>query len=226
MIAIICALDKELQFYYESLKEKRTHSIMGYDFIEGIINDNKVVIVKSGIGKMAAAVVTTLLIEHFNPSLVINSGIAGGYNKNLKPLDILVVNKIGCYDIDMRLDGLPFGTFNENRRFIEKDIKLEETANIHYGLIMSSDTFAGDRNKLDNIFNEYFAGEEILAVDMESFAIADVCEKYHIDWCIIRAISDVVGTESQIESYVEFATNAAKNAYLLIEKNYLKKHFS
>ena len=124
MIAIICALDKELQFYYESLKEKTTHSIMGYDFIEGIINDNKVVIVKSGIGKMAAAVVTTLLIEHFKPSLVINSGIAGGYNKNLKPLDILVVNKIGCYDIDMRLDGLPFGTFDENRRFIEKDIQF------------------------------------------------------------------------------------------------------
>ena len=61
---------------------------------------------------------------------------------------------------------------------------------------------------------------------MESYAIADVCEKYHTKWCIIRAISDVVGTESQIESYTEFAANAAKNAYLLIEKNYLKKHFS
>lgn len=226
MIAIICALDKELQFYYESLKEKRTHSIMGYDFIEGLINENKVVIVKSGIGKMAAAVVTTLLIEHFNPNLVINSGIAGGYDKNLKPLDILVVNKVGCYDIDMRLDGIPFGTFDANRRFIENNIQLEKADNVYYGLIMSSDTFAGDRNKLDTIFEEYFEETEIMAVDMESYAIADICEKYHINWCIIRAISDVVGTESQIESYAEFATNAAKNAYLLIEKNYLKKHFS
>ena len=199
---------------------------MGYDFIEGLINENKVVIVKSGIGKMAAAVVTTLLIEHFNPNLVINSGIAGGYDKNLKPLDILVVNKVGCYDIDMRLDGIPFGTFDANRRFIENNIQLEKADNVYYGLIMSSDTFAGDRNKLDAIFEEYFEKTEIMAVEMESYAIADICEKYHINWCIIRAISDVVGTESQIESYAEFATNAAKNAYLLIEKNYLKKHFS
>ena len=226
MIGIICAMEKELKSFKSSLVNSENQTIMGFEFFTGKINQKEVVLVKSGIGKVSSSIVTLLMIEHFNPELIINSGIAGGYNKNLKPLDILVVNKVGCYDIDMRLDGLPFGTFNENRRFIEKDIKLEETANIHYGLIMSSDTFAGDRNKLDNIFDEYFAGEEILAVDMESFAIADVCEKYHIDWCIIRAISDVVGTESQIESYVEFATNAAKNAYLLIEKNYLKKHFS
>ena len=197
MIAVICALDKELQFYNESLKEKTTHNIMGYDFIVGFFEQNKIVIVKSGIGKMAAAVVTTLLIEHFKPSIVINSGIAGGYSEKLKPLDIVIVKKVGCYDIDMRLDGLPFGSFTTNR-FYENTISLEGREDVYYGLVMSSDTFAGDRAKLDNIFNEFFKDEEILAVDMESYAIADVCEKYNVELFIIRAISDVVGTESQI----------------------------
>ena len=224
MIAIICAMDKELKYYVDSLQDKKIRNILNYCFIEGFINNSQVVIVKSGIGKMASGIVTTLLIEHFKPNLIINSGIAGGFDKSLSPLDVLVVNKVGCYDIDMRLDGLEFGTFEAQNRFFKNDLRINpiEDINVQYGLIMSSDTFAGDRRQLETIFNEHFKDELILAVDMESYAIAKIASEYNIEWCIIRAISDIVGMDSQIDSYQEFAETAAKQAFVIIEKNFFK----
>ena len=101
MIAIICAMDKELKFFVDSIEDIKETLILDYKFIQGKINQKEVVIVKCGIGKMASGIVTALLIEHYNPQMIINSGIAGGYSKDLKPLDIICVNNVGCYDIDM-----------------------------------------------------------------------------------------------------------------------------
>ncbi len=224
MIAVISAMDKELLFYLNALENHEKLIIMDYPFYKGTINGKEVVLVKSGIGKMAAAVVTTLLIEHFQPQLIINSGIAGGYNKKLNPLDIVIGSNIGCFDIDMRLDGTVYGAFRNDERFLTNNNTIENSLgyNVKYGTIMSSDTFAGDRTKLDNIFNEFYANEEIDAVDMESYAIALVCKKYNIAWQIIRSISDVVGMDSQIDSYETFASDAALKAYNLIIENYIK----
>ena len=94
--------------------------------------------------------------------------------------------------------------------------------NIKYGLILSSDLFATDRKRLDDIFDTYYKDECILAVDMESASIAKVCFDNDVACTIIRSISDVVGMESQINSYWEFAAQAASNAYQLIKENYLK----
>lgn len=224
MIGIICAMDKELKSFQDVLKNKVKHEIMGYKFYEGIINNHKVVLVKSGIGKVASGVVTILLIEHFKPNLIINSGITGGYDKKLKPLDIVVGNKIGCYDIDMLLDGTEYGVITGEKRFIENDLRLNNhlDLNVVYGTLMSADQFQGSRDYLDKTFNKYFEQECILGVDMESYSIASIADKYNIKWCVVRAISDIIGCQSQIESYLEFAQNAAQNAYEIIMKNFLE----
>lgn len=224
MIGIICAMDKELSSFKESLKNPNTLEIMGFKFFTGNINEHQVVLVKSGIGKVSAGIVTLLMIEHFKPSLVINSGIAGGYDKSLKPLDIVVCNKVGCYDIDMELDGTKFGAISGEKRFIENDLKINEELglNIFYGTLMSADQFQGNRNYLDEIFAKYFEEELVLGVDMESYSVASICDKYNTKWCVVRAISDIIGCDSQIDSYMEFASKAAHNAYTIIMKNFLK----
>ena len=93
-------------------------------FFTGDINGHDVVLVKSGIGKVSAGIVTLLMIEHFKPELIINSGIAGGYNHQLKPLDIVIGNKVGCYDIDMRMDGTAYGAFSNEDRIIQLNEKI------------------------------------------------------------------------------------------------------
>ena len=223
MIGIICAMHKELKSFKNSLLENSVVEIMGFEFFTGKINQKEVVLVKSGIGKISAGIVTLLMIEHFKPELIINSGIAGGYNHQLKPLDIVIGNKVGCYDIDMELDGTPFGSITGEKRFIENDslINHDLGLNLIYGTLMSADQFQGNRDYLDNIFTKYFKEEVVMGVDMESYSIASICDKYNVKWCVVRAISDIIGCESQIDSYTEFAEKAAQNAYTIIMKNFL-----
>lgn len=224
MIGIICAMDKELESFKDTLTNQLVIDKMGFKFFTGNINGHDVVLVKSGIGKVSAGIVTLLMIEHFQPSLVINSGIAGGYDKTLKPLDIVVCNKVGCYDIDMELDGTKFGAITGEKRFIENQVKISNQLglNIYYGTLMSADQFQGNRNYLDEIFNKYFENELVMGVDMESYSVASICDKYNVKWCVVRAISDIIGCESQIDSYLEFARSAAHNAYTIILKNFLE----
>lgn len=223
MIGIICAMDKELKSFISSLENLKEIDVMNFKFYQGNINKHQIVLVKSGIGKVSSGLVTLLMIEHFKPRLIINSGIAGGYHKTLKPLDIVIGNKIGCYDIDMMLDGALFGSISGEKRFIENDIKIEECNNltIKYGTLMSADQFQGNRDYLDNVFSKYFEDELVMGVDMESYSIASICDKYDIKWCVVRAISDIIGCDSQIDSYNEFAEKAAHNAYTIIMKNFL-----
>ena len=223
MIGIICALDKELKHFEDCLNLYSVKEIMGYTFKVGTINNHDVVLTKCGMGKVAAGIVCTLLIEHFKPELVINSGIAGGFKHGLKPLDILNVTKVGCYDIDMVLDGTLFGSITGEPRFLEQYNELSSIPNVNVltGTIMSADCFQSDREACQKVFDRHFKEEDVVAVDMESYSIALICNKYHINWCIVRAISDIIGEESQIDSYQEFASKAANNAYLLIKENYL-----
>lgn len=224
MIAVICAMDKEVKYFIDSLSNVKEEKILDYKFIQGKINNKELVVVKCGIGKMASGIVTTLLIEHYNPEMIINSGIAGGYLKTLKPLDIICVEQVGCYDIDMRMDGTVYGTFENENRIIKLDRKLENNLgyNVKYGTMMSSDYFASNRTKLDIIFNTHYKDILIDAVDMESYSVAYLCKKYDIKCVIIRAISDVVGMTSQIDSYELFASKAAKCAFDIIIENFIK----
>lgn len=224
MIGILCAMDKELQFFAETIQNSRIEKYLNHEFIVGTINDHDVVISKCGIGKIDAGISCALLIEHYSPTLLINSGIAGGFDKSLKVFDVVCANKTGLYDVDFTAEGHEFGSLNGENRFCTTNLTLNNTLdiNIKYGLILSADLFATDRKQLENIFNTHYSGEKVLAVDMESASIAKVCEQNNTKWCIIRAISDVVGMESQINSYWEFAKKAAYNAYLLIVENYLK----
>ncbi len=224
MIAIICAMDKELQYFTEALENMTVHDVFGYHFLEGSINGKRAVIVKCGIGKLQAGIVTMLLIEHFQPTIVINSGVAGGYDKTLKECDIVCATKTSAYDVDFTAEGLPLGSLNGEERFVAQDIQLADVSgfNIRYGLILSADTFATNREHLDNIINTYYSDETVLAIDMESAAVARICEEQKTPWCIIRSISDVIGNPVQVNSYEHFAPIAAQNAFKLIIQNYFK----
>ena len=104
IIAVICAMDIELEGYKNLLCNSCVEQIIGHEFLIGDYLDNKLVITKCGIGKVNAAWITMLLVEHYNPDLVINSGIAGGYSKQLKTLDVVVAEDVVYSDVDMTTD--------------------------------------------------------------------------------------------------------------------------
>jgi adenosylhomocysteine nucleosidase len=93
-IAVICAMQVELDAIKKLLSNLEEITIGPRTFYKGIFEDKEIVIVKCGIGKVNAAITTTLLINEFKPSLIINCGVAGGYSSKLKPLDVVIGNNI------------------------------------------------------------------------------------------------------------------------------------
>lgn len=102
-IGIIVAMDKELKLLLPMLADHATISLNNYEFHTGKLGRHEVVAVKCGIGKVNAALATLTLIENFHPSLVVNSGVAGGTGAGMPPagvLDVVLATRVAylqCY---------------------------------------------------------------------------------------------------------------------------------
>ncbi len=223
IIGIICAMDLEMITITKKLDNIIIEKKLNYEFQIGDFLNNKIVVVKCGIGKVNAGIVSLLLIEHYSPDLVINSGIAGGYCQNLKPLDIVVAEQTVYSDADMTSDAftnLRYGQLQDLPLCFEADkhiIKyLKNNQNLFFGTIMTGDQFVTDYDKTDKIVKNYFADLNILACDMESCAVAQSCYLTNTPFVIVRAISDIIGSSNGFD-YQTFAPKAANNSANLVE---------
>ncbi len=221
MIGIICALKVEIEAFLNVLENKKEIKILNKLFYQGTISNKECILTICGIGKVQAALSTQLMVEHFKPDLVFNCGIAGGFQKDLKTLDTVFGEKIGCYDIDMVMDNLPYGCFSEETRFLHSEFKCPDGC--LKGTIMTADKFAGNRKELEDIFDKHYKGIDITCVDMESYAVCTVLNEHNIPWVVIRTISDLVGENEQIKKYYEFPKLASEKSFQIIMNNYILK---
>ena len=211
MIALIGAMDVEINALVQKLENKEEINVLAYKFYKGILNNKEVVILKSGIGKVASAVGCALMIDHFKPSVVINTGIAGGLN-GLKQYDILLASELSYSDVDATNFGYKLGqvpqmpeVYKADEIYLNKIKDFFNKNNISYksGNVLSSDSFIVSESQL-LIKRDGFVGCE-----MEGASIAQTCYINKTPFVSIRFISDVVGGSNQAESYMEFETKAA-----------------
>ncbi len=211
-VGIIVAMAKEVAYLKNNINIIATRKICALEFSEGMWHDKKIVFTTSGIGKVNASMATILMIEHFKVDLIINTGIAGGYNRLLKPLDIVLASKVLYSDVDMtaeaagslkrgQLEGMPV-YFSPSLEMIKKlgDYKI--------GTILTGDEFVSNYDKASKLVEEFFTNYDVLAFDMESGAVAQVCTINQIPFIIIRAISDIIG-KTLATDYNIFSTKAA-----------------
>ena len=92
-VAILGAFDEEIRLLESKLENSTTHTIEQLRFVSGSLNEQNVVIATTGIGKVNAAMTATLAIEHFRPSQIIFTGVAGGLNPNLNLGDIVIAKQ-------------------------------------------------------------------------------------------------------------------------------------
>ncbi len=224
-IAVICAMQVELDAIKNLLSNLEEVNVGPRTFFKGHFNEKEIILAKCGIGKVNAAITTALLINEFKPGLIINCGVAGGYSTKLKPLDVVIGNSIFYYDVDCTFGELNMAygqvqdepaRFNCSKPLIDllKNEKIE--CNYYVGAIMTADQFATDRTYLSDIIEKHFSDVEVFAVDMESASIAHTANQFETDVVIIRSISDVVGV-SQDESYPNFLERACYNASTIVK---------
>ena len=108
-IAIIGAMEEEVTLLKNSLQKRSQTEYYHLDLIEGELDSHQVVLVQSGIGKVAATIATTLLIEKFQPDLIINTGSAGGFDQELNIGDIVIAESLIQHDVDVTHFGYKLG---------------------------------------------------------------------------------------------------------------------
>lgn len=216
-IGIIGAMAEELRLLREEMTDCQEWSEAGATFINGKLKEKEVVVVQSGIGKVLAAVTTTLLISRYEVDVIINTGSAGGIGTGLKIGDVVISNKLAYYDADVTAFGYAMGQMAGMPLYYEADATLVtktlEAAENHQlttkvGLIVTGDTFVNTQEKIKEI-KGYFP--DVLANEMEGAAIAHVAHQFSKPFVVIRAMSDV-GDESASVNFDEFILEAGRKS--------------
>lgn len=213
-LGIIGAMAQEVEILKGYMVEPKITEIAGCKIYEGKINNTDVALLQSGIGKVAAAVGTTLLLELTKPNLVINTGSAGGLDSNLNVGDIVISTEVRHHDVDVTAFGYEKGQLPANPAAFVADEHLAEVAlkesqkagfNAVSGLICSGDEFVNGAEAIAKIRADF---PTVAAVEMEAAAIAQVCHAFNVPFVVVRAISDVADKESHL-SFDEFLPLAA-----------------
>jgi adenosylhomocysteine nucleosidase len=238
-LVILGAFGEEIDVLQQKLTGKQRDTIQGIAFVRGKLHQKQVVIALTGIGKVNAAMTTTLAIAHYKPQQIIFTGIAGGINPALHPGDIVIAEKTVQYDygrltsreLTYRSTRNPF-TGAENPLFFPADSILMHTAQlagkqarfqpahtsagkrmpvVMRGTIVTGDLFVASSEKKKVLQQDLKAD----ATEMEGAAVAQVCWQYRIPCLVIRSISDTADESAALDMKT-FLTTAATNSATLV----------
>jgi adenosylhomocysteine nucleosidase len=239
VIAILGAKSLELESLGQSLTDKKEWTIQGVRFTTGSLQDKRVVLAQTGAGKVNAARAATLLVERFEPTHVLFTGIAGSVNPDLSPGDIVIGAKTAHHDYGV---WTPEGfrasptvdpqTGEPNVSFFPADADLlgvAETVAAHLklapvttgqgsrtprvvtGVIVTGDAFVSSPAKREALREEFNAD----TTEMEGAAVAQICRQARVPCLIVRSVSDDAGSEARDKERF-FEKTAAQNAALLV----------
>ena len=216
MIAVIAAMDKELTSLLEAIAVSEITTVAEKTFYEGTIGGTPVVVAKSGIGKVNAAVTAAILLDRFPVEALINTGLAGGVSPS-KTGDIVVSSGLAYSDVDFSPVNpeLPYGQMEGEPLVIPADpillARAEASlrkASVPYriGTIVSGDRFVTSLSELEAI-RKHVTG--VIACEMEGMAVAQTARHFGVPCIIVRGISDVLEAPGQVQDYYAVASAIA-----------------
>ena len=230
MIGIIGAMDIEIAGFKQHMTDVHTDSDACFEFICGKIDGKEVIVVMCGIGKVSAAICTQLMIDKYKPDVIINTGVAGGLDKNLGIGDIAVATDVVQHDVDTTIFGDPQGYITNlgvvnipvdekiSTLLAEISGEIEETVVVK-GTIATGDQFISTPYQKNQIIDEFGA----VAAEMEGGAVGHVCYANSIPFGIIRAISDNASGDALMD-YETFKAIAAEKTIKIVA-DFVKKYF-
>ncbi|WP_373898353.1 5'-methylthioadenosine/adenosylhomocysteine nucleosidase [Haloimpatiens sp. FM7315] len=227
IIGIIGAMDEEIEILLDKLNLRKKDLKGNMEFNCGKLFSKEVVLVRSGIGKVNAAICSQILIDDYNVDIIINVGVAGGVRFDIYPGDIVIGNNLVQYDMDTsafgdkigqvpRLDTYDFKCDEKLIDIAKKACAFLEGHNYFVGRIVSGDQFINDVDKI-KWFNDEF---KAYACEMEGASIAQVCYLNKVPFVVIRSISDNASNGAHID-YEKFKIIAVQNSCNIL-KNMLE----
>ena len=224
-IGIIGAMELEVETLKVRMAVSKVEKKAGMEFFEGVLNGANVVIVRSGVGKVNAALCTQILADMFSVTHIINTGVAGSLNAKLDIGDILISTDALHHDVDATIFGYQPGEVPQlGLREFPADPRLAELAKAACekvnsdiravpGRVVSGDQFISDNETKARLIREYHGD----CAEMEGAAIAHGAYLNGIPFVIIRAISDKADNSAEMD-YPVFEAAAAKHSAALVEE--------
>ena len=211
-VGIVAAMKPEMEEILNEMDGLESVKIFGSEFHKGFIGDVEVMLTECGMGKVNAAIATTILIREFECSFIINTGIAGA-TKPLKHRDVIVAESLTYHDVDATIFGYKHGQVPgmpaEYAVGIENIVMVKSVLNklgIEY---KTAKVYSGDQFVSSMDAFKYIENTEGIVTEMEGTGVAQTCVRAGVDFIVLRYISDVVGEANQEESYMEFENDMA-----------------
>lgn len=225
LVGVIGAMEVEIASLKESMKASETKTIAGMDFYLGNVGRTGVVLVRSGVGKVNAAICAHTLVLEFHVDCVLNTGVAGSLNNDLNIEDILVSKDAIYHDVNATVFGYAKGevpqlgtrTFPADEKLAEKVVaavaKVAPDVRAMIGRVASGDQFISDKADKERIRRDTDAD----CCEMEGAAIAQACFLDKVPFVIIRAISDKADG-SDVMDYPAFEKIAAEHCAGIVKQ--------
>lgn len=225
MLGIIGAMMEEVAQLKEIMEQPEVTSVAGMDFYKGKISGKEVVVVRSGVSKVNAAVCTQILIDRFGVDAIINTGIAGSLRAEINIGDIVLSTDAVQHDVDAVTFGYRLGqipqmdtfAFPADGRLIQlaKECcqRVNQDISVHAGRVLTGDQFISDKDKKRWIA-ETFDG---YCTEMEGAAIAQTAYLNQVPYLIVRSISDKADDSAQMD-YDEFERMAIRHSVNLTKE--------
>lgn len=205
-IGIIGAMDKEIEKFMDIFDLNKDENNDKNIYL-GIYNDKKIIVAKSGIGKVNSGAMTQYIIDNYKTDYIINSGCAGSLCDKIKIMDIIISSYVTYHDflpIRVMAYSVPDeGKVKADERLIENAIESMKKLNIinyYVGAIASGDCFVTNNTIRDTIYNSTKA----VAVDMESASIGHISKINGVPFIAIRTISDFADGNDDFESEASY----------------------
>ena len=221
-IGIIGAMEEEILCLKEKIEIVTTKNAVGLTFFIGRYKGNNIVLVRSGIGKVNAAICAQAMIDLFGVDYILMLGVAGSLVEELNIGDIVISTDAVQHDMDTSALGDPVGMiprmaesyFKADEELLrlaqEAAAEIADGFKVVTGRIASGDQFICTKEGKAKIVQGTCA-------EMEGAAIAHACWLNRIPFLIVRAISDGAGEEANL-SFEKFSIMAAKRSSALVEK--------
>lgn len=222
VIGIIGAMEQEVERIRPELQEAKTQVVAGIRFDAGKWHGKPVVVCRSGVGKVNAAVCTQMLIGRFGAGRILFTGVAGAADPELDIGDLVISSECVQHDMDVRPLGFRLGeipyaersVFPADRALIDLALAVSRElfdCRVVVGRVLSGDQFIADRAKVKEL-HEALGGS---CIEMEGAAVAQVCDMNGVPFVVIRSMSDKADGSAHV-NFAEFAGMAAERSHRLV----------
>ena len=223
MIGIIGAMEEEVAALKEAMEIEEVKEVASMTFCKGTLCGKDVIVVRSGVGKVNAAICAQILAGQFQVDTLINTGIAGSLDARIDIGDMVISTDAIHHDMDASAFGDPVGqvprmdvfTFPADERLtaLAKEVNEEVNPEIHTftGRVATGDQFVASQEVKNRIVDNFQA----LCTEMEGAGIAHVAYLNKIPYVIIRAISDKADNSAEMD-YPTFEKLAIAHSVKLV----------